>query len=276
MAAGRWPALDTVLDALRATPSRTGSVVVTFYGDAILPRGGSLALSDLLALMHRLGAAEGVVRTAVSRLASDGLLRGRRAGRRSFYELTDRGEAEFRAAVPHIYGEPHPAWDGHLHLAFPLSGADRTILEQAGYVLLAPGVLVSAVPVATAAATLLASGQGTALQELAGRAWPLDRLASDYEAFSDLVAPLEPVPKLEPLEAIAARTVLVHAWRRIALRDPRLPAALLPADWPGTAARMRCIMLYRALAKSSERWLDNADGADGKLPAGPNPTARFD
>ncbi len=275
MTIGRWPALDTVLEALRTTPSRTGSVVVTLYGDAILPRGGSLALSDLLALMHRLGAAEGVVRTAVSRLAADGLLTGRRSGRRSSYALTERGEAEFRAAIPNIYGVPHPAWDGHLHLAFPQPGADRIALEQAGYPMLAPGVLVSPAPIPTSAPTLLASGPAEALHDLVSRAWPIDRLAHDYVGFVALIEPLEPVPALEPLEAMAARTVLIHAWRRIALRDPRLPAALLPADWPGIAARDRCAALYRALADCSERWLDHAEGADGRLPSGPDPAMRF-
>jgi phenylacetic acid degradation operon negative regulatory protein len=36
--------------------------------------------------------------------------------------------------------------------------------------------------------------------------------------------------------AFAARFQLVHAWRAFLFRDPGLPAALLPDDWPGTAA----------------------------------------
>ena len=66
--------LAGLLDRLRTEPSRTGSMIVTVYGDAILPRGGEAAMADLLVLMRRLGAAEGVVRTAVSRLARDGWL----------------------------------------------------------------------------------------------------------------------------------------------------------------------------------------------------------
>jgi len=63
---------------------------------------------------------------------------------------------------------------------------------------------------------------------------------------------------LTPLEAIAARTLLVHEWRRIVLRDPGLPERLLPRDWPGAATRDLARGIYRALAGPSEAWLDAA------------------
>ncbi|MFG1316914.1 phenylacetic acid degradation operon negative regulatory protein PaaX, partial [Xanthobacter autotrophicus] len=37
-------ALDLILDHVRAEPSRTWSIIVTIYGDAIVPRGGSVWL----------------------------------------------------------------------------------------------------------------------------------------------------------------------------------------------------------------------------------------
>jgi DNA-binding transcriptional regulator PaaX len=39
-----------------------------------------------------------------------------------------------------------------------------------------------------------------------------------------------------PEQAFVVRTLLIHKCRRVLLRDPRLPAALLPLDWPGAAA----------------------------------------
>ena len=62
------------------------------------------------------------------------------------------------------------------------------------------------------------------------------------------------------------------------LRDPFLPEALLPADWPGAAARRLCADVYARVAPASERWLDaNASGEDGApLPAAPDViAARF-
>jgi phenylacetic acid degradation operon negative regulatory protein len=270
-----WPALDDVLAKLSTAPARTGSVIVTVYGDAVLPRGGSIALSDLLTLMARLGAPGGVVRTAVSRLAKVGLIEGRRVGRRSAYALTARGTAEFRAAVPRIYGRGQREWDGQLRLAFPEPGTDRTPLDNAGFALLAPGILVSPHDAPADLPWLQATGAPDTLQRLAARAWPLDRLGTLYQNFVEVFGPLAHTPAVSPLDAMAARIMLIHAWRRIALRDPDLPSGLLPAGWPGIQARSLCIELYTALAEPSESWLDQASCGDAPMPAGPNPASRF-
>ena len=51
------------------------------------------------------------------------------------------------------------------------------------------------------------------------------------------------------------------------LRDPLLPTSLLPADWPGRAARALCGEIYRALLPASEQWLDrHATNENGPLP----------
>ena len=67
-------ALDPVLAALRGAPSRTWSLIITLYGDAIVPRGGSVWLGTLLEFFRVLEIGDGVVRTAMSRLAADGWL----------------------------------------------------------------------------------------------------------------------------------------------------------------------------------------------------------
>lgn len=273
---GGWPALDAVLAHLGTAPTRTGSVIATVYGDAVQPRGGSLQLADLLQLMRRLGASDGVVRTAVSRLSKDGVLHGRRAGRRSAYALTPAADAEFRKAVPLIYGSGCQEWDGRLHLAFPEPGTDRSGLDAAGYALLAPGVLVSPWPAPGSVPALGASGPADTMRQLAARAWPLGPLADALTMFADAMRPLWPVPALEPLDAMATRIVVIHGWRRIALRDPRLPTGLLPADWPGRAARRQCTDIYAAVVPASEAWLDSASAGDAALPPGPDPRDRFE
>ena len=96
--------LPPILARLRAQPSRTGSLIITLYGDAIAPRGGVLWLGTLLEIFRALDIGEGVVRTAVSRLAADGWLARLRQGRNSFYRLAERGQAETDAATPRIYG----------------------------------------------------------------------------------------------------------------------------------------------------------------------------
>lgn len=270
--------LARVLAALRAAPSRTGSVIITVYGDAIAPRGGSIALADLLALMAALGAGDGVVRTAVSRLARDGWLDRERAGRNSFYRLSGHGVREFADAIPRIYGPLDTPWGGQLRLAFAEAGVERTMLEQAGYALLAPGVLVAPDTALSPASTpaLLGTGSAASMKDLAARAWPLAEVASAYEGF---VGVFEDVAaeagQLGSLDAMALRTMLIHEYRRVALRDPRLPPGLLPEGWPGTVARTLCLCLYTTLAPASERWLDASRNGSGPLPRGPDPVLRF-
>jgi phenylacetic acid degradation operon negative regulatory protein len=55
--------------------------------------------------------------------------------------------------------------------------------------------------------------------------------------------------------AFLLRTLLIHDYRRLLLRDPELPDVLLPSPWPGQAARLLCKEIYRRLLDASERHL---------------------
>ena len=63
------------------------------------------------------------------------------------------------------------------------------------------------------------------------------------------------------------RTLLVHEYRRIHLRDPQLPHSLLPHEWPGAAAYELSRALYaRVLPASEEHLAQVAARLDGPLP----------
>lgn len=276
--------LGPVLQHLRSEPSRTWSIVITVFGDAVLPRGGSLWVGSLLDIFAAMGIGGGVVRTALSRLAVDGWLQGNRIGRNSFYRLTSKGRASFATAAERIYGEPPRNWDGRFHLLLPPSlpgnGTEREALrgavERSGFGSVAPGVWIapSSTPVPEDAAALTrmeASTDLPAARQLARRAWPLPETAEAYRRFLDAFTPLrdwiEAGGVLADLDALTARTLLVHEYRRVVLRDPLLPPALLPEQWPGTGSRRLCAVTYQALLPASERWLDrNGRGEDGPLP----------
>ena len=67
-------ARETILGGFeKRRPLRAGSLIVTVFGDAIVPRGGSLWLGALLDIMALFGSEAGLVRTALSRLVQDGL-----------------------------------------------------------------------------------------------------------------------------------------------------------------------------------------------------------
>ena len=73
------------------------------------------------------------------------------------------------------------------------------------------------------------------------------------------------------------RTLLIHAYRRVLLRDPLLPAALLPLDWPGAAAYALCRDFYRLTHRCAERHLATTIAGAGKdfPPADPSFYQRF-
>ncbi len=271
--AGPQHPLARLILARWTEPSRTGSLIITVFGDAVAPRGGEMAVAALLDLLAEVGIRPGVVRTAISRLAGDGWLEGARQGRLSFYRLTERSRSEFASVERRIYGSPGRDWDGALRLAFPPQGVDRTGLEQAGFAVLAPGVLAG---LQDAPDALSASGNPALLRALAARAWGLEKLAALYRGFLDRFAPLsDGAAQLLPDEAMPVRILLLHDWRRIVLRDPGLPSGLLPEAWPGAEARALCIRLYSALAPASEQWLDHTQNRAGPLPKGPDPAERF-
>jgi len=264
-------ALEQILDHIRGEPSRTWSIIITFYGDAIVPRGGCVWLGTLLAFFHALGISDGVVRTAMSRLASDGWLERHRVGRNSFYRLADKGKETFRQAAERIYRPHPPRWRGHFELL--LAGAEdaadrerlRTLLGDARFGAPMPGLWIAPAgfPIPEGASGLLrlhAGGDRATNRTLAARSWPLEATGDAYHrfiaAFEPLRTAIDAGKRLNDLDALVARVLLVHEYRRIVLRAPILPAEILPEDWPGAAARRLCAEIYGHVLPGSERWLD--------------------
>lgn len=284
------PSLSRIVSRFKREPSRTGSLIITFYGDAILPRGGSVWLGTLLQFLDMLGTDGGVVRTAVSRLAADGWLDRDRAGRKSFYKLAKSGRERFETAVEHVYN-PHPSnWAGRFELLLIGNGADReasrSALAEAGFGSPMPGVWVAPsdapVPsVVEGAIRLEVSADNATGRQLAAASWSLERTAESYREFVKTFAPLEGwiggADKISPADAILARILLIHHYRRVILRDPLLPAGLLPSAWPALEARQLCARLYQAFLPASESWLDAyGESATGPLRSpGPELRRRF-
>jgi phenylacetic acid degradation operon negative regulatory protein len=266
----------------RARPLRAGSLIVTILGDAIVPRGGSVSLASLIRLAAPFGLSERLVRTSVGRLALDGWLRAARHGRLSYYALTALGRARFAAATRRIYAGSPVAWDGRWTLVLAPAG-DSDLREELlwqGYGAIAAGVLARPAPPENGAARALrrraalvfsaATGAGFD-RALIRASWDLPSLARRYRRFVALFAPvgraLERSRPIAPETAFMLRTLLVHEYRKIHLRDPLLPQSLLPRTWIGNAAYSLCRELYSAVFPAAEAYL-NAQAArrGGALP----------
>jgi phenylacetic acid degradation operon negative regulatory protein len=283
--------LARIVEQLRREPSRTGSIVITMFGDAIVPRGGAVWLGTLLAFFETIDIESGVVRTAMSRLAADGWLERNKVGRNSFYRLVKKGQQTFDAATRHIYDSQSSDWTGRFELLLIGSAGDRDAsrdaLKNAGFGSPLPGVWIapSGVPIPEEAATAIrleVSAEDDSGRRLLSESWPLDRTSDAYQKFIKTFEPLRGwIARRESFsdaDALTARILLIHHYRRVVLRDPLLPGALLPVDWPGRAARKLCGEIYRGLLPASERWLDrNGLNENGPLPkAGVELARRFD
>ena len=264
-------------------PARIWSLIVTLYGDAIVPRGGSLWIGSLIEIMALFGIDAGHVRTAVSRLSSDGWLSSTKQGRSSYYRLSHIGEDEFQRATQRIYSSI-PVRQGELRVALigPAvadAAALRNELKAAGFAAVSPVIHVG---IGHPPSSLQVPGlfvltpEDVEKRELAAMAWRLDEMAQAYRDFIARFSPLAAVLERQVLkydEALVARTLLIHVFRRVVLRDPGLPADLLPDDWSGEAARALAARIYAAVVGPSEGYLD-AHGRNEEGPL-PPPEARF-
>lgn len=263
--------LDALIDRLHNRGRlRVWSLVVTIFGDAIVPRGGKVPLTVLQEIMARLRIEPGALRTALFRLAKDGWVIREKDGRNSFYRLAGGGSHAFDLATRRIYAAGPPEWDGRWTVALAHPGAtgdEGASLKAAGFLRVAAGVYLRPETAGAAAAEqelagmLVIHGESAEHSEALPSLWPSEEIGKAYHAFDAAFRPLANAlggATLAPLDAMAARTLLIHDWRRIVLRDPGLPEALWPQDWPGERARATAREIYRKLAVPSERWLDQA------------------
>lgn len=276
---------------------QAGSVIVTVFGDGVLPRGGGIWLGSLIGLLAPLGLNERLVRTAVFRLAQDDWLEAVASGRRSDYRLTAAGRHRFMQASQQIYAPAPPPWDQRWRLitvagvlepdtrerlrralfwhGFGQLGGDCFVHPSADLAavfdsLAAQGLaqaLPSLLPLVAGNAGLPTSGDDA---DLVRRAWNLHDLGTAYQGFVQAYTPLLAqwsTQALDPATAFVTRSLLIHDYRRLLLRDPQLPGVLLPQQWAGHEARQQCRQLYALVLPPSEQHLDeHLSLADGQQP----------
>jgi phenylacetic acid degradation operon negative regulatory protein len=289
--------IDARLAALQGELTlRAKSLIVTVLGDALEAHGGALWLGNLIELVAPFGVNERLVRTSVQRLSRDDWLTGRLIGRRSYYVLTTAGRQRIRDSERRIYAGPRPVWDGRWHLVLTGLGAIgetprarlRRELRWLGFGVLGPNVFAH--PQADLEAlrnTLKALGlrdEVVAMEsrtealagvepshDLLGRAFDLREIAAAYGEFVRRFAPFRADVEaggIAPATAFRLRILMSHEFRRARLRDPGLPAELLPDAWVGGRAWTLARDLYEGLLEGSDAHLRAVATTDlGPLPA---------
>lgn len=279
-------------------PLRVGSLIITVYGDLLALRGGAVWLGNVINLLKPLGINARHVRTAVSRLNKDNWISPHQVGRKSYYSITDSGRRRFQNATPQIYAGPRSDWDQRWTLVilpdtnFGHKKINKDIavkeLGWIGFGKISKGILAHPMPdmrplertldhleirndviILQQASHELTSS--TALDTMVKGCWNLEELSELYQNFMERYRPVyhelfngdTPGPE----DSLLLRLLMVHEYRKILLKDPRLPNMLMPPHWEGNSAYQLCRNIYQLLLKSSEYYLSSTmETETGPLP----------
>ena len=259
---------------------RANSLLVTLYGDALASQKTPISLGSLIELAGLFGLSSRLVRTSAFRLTADGWFDVTRVGRRSFYGLSEVGRLRVVHAQRRIYDFAPLPWDGHWTLALidsQLKASTRQHLKRellwAGFGQLSSNVFAHPHADHPTLKDIIASTKthdqlvvlraqsidGYAERPLASVMQDTFKLAAVGEAWREFIRRFEPLQadaaSLPPATAFFSRILLIHEYRKVLLRDPQLPQALLPVDWQGDKARELCEALYRSFQPNSAAFL---------------------
>ncbi|MCX4671278.1 hypothetical protein OG453_32130 [Streptomyces sp. NBC_01381] len=261
------------------------TLLLTVLGEYVRYAGAERVWSRaVVGALGDCGVGEAAARRAVTRLVQEGWLRTEAVGRWTRLSLEPRLVALLTAWTHRLErAVEETPWHGEwqqLLLRVPADGwRDRALVEGQlafeGFGSLGQGVWIAADAGGVAAVRELLREQGLAPYavwlcsrsaepgELVGRAWDLAAVRAAHEEFLTRFRGAGSSPA-SPEEAFVLRTRLVHAWRATFERDPRLPGALLPPDWPGFTATRLFVDTWRAVREPADRrWARLAEDPRG-------------
>ncbi|HSL72181.1 MAG TPA: PaaX family transcriptional regulator C-terminal domain-containing protein [Longimicrobiales bacterium] len=266
--------------------ARAQDLVFTLFGEYLLHRSGPVWVGSLIRLLGALGWSPAATRTVLSRMSRHGWLTA--AAKRGHYALSGRARRLLEEGETRIYHPPRgQAWDGWWHLvAYSIPEEERARrdrlrvrLQWLGFGQLGNGLWISPHPLRDQIGGL-AQALGVRdhmeifraqhlgfsdVSQLVAYCWDLPAIGLRYRAFMarherayGRAHALVSRGALKPRDAFVRRFRLVHAYREFPLVDPYLPAALLPADWPGAAAAKLFEDYHELLTESAEAFVTAA------------------
>jgi phenylacetic acid degradation operon negative regulatory protein len=273
---GRFSAiLHPMLPDLQTVTQTKGSTqffVFNLFADYILPyKNGWAWTHELLYLLDLLGVSDQAARTTLSRMKKQGWFHTIREGRRSRYELTDKGRAIIAEGDKRIFETPIDNWNGEWHFVIyslpeekrPLRNLLRKKLVWFGFGNLAPGTWVCAhnrqpeieqivQDMGIGDYVSLFTGRRIGLmtdEQIVAKCWDLDTLEALYADFvqhwkARVAYFPDPIDEMSLEDRFCNRFMLTFDFQPFPRKDPNLPTVLLPEDWPGYRAR-RLFTSYR-------------------------------
>lgn len=285
---------DLLQDLAQQRPVRSGSLIISVFGDAIAHHGGSIWLGSLIDVMAPFGLNERLVRTSVYRLVQEGWLVAAKLGRRSYYRFTPMGLNHSQKTARRIYAADRASWNNEWTLVIPVHVSDdikdklKKDLSWLGFASLTSGVYahpglerrsldetiqelgVENDVIVMKALTEDVSSLGS-LKKLSYKSWDIANLENKYKTFLEKFRPvmveINQTKSLSYSQCFQIRTLVIHEYRRILLKDFDLPLDILPDDWAGQAAFHLRENIYKKVYAGAEKYIvANMESSEGSLP----------
>lgn len=263
--------VEAPVDDIDARPGSTASLLRTVIGLYLRRLGGWISAADLVRLAEELGMPAARARTGIARLKQRGLLLASHEGAIG-YRLNPAAAPMLERGDRRIFEVRQMRTDDPwclISFSIPESRRDlrhqlRRRLQWIGCGVVSPALWICPAHLEAEAESILtelgvreaAVLFRTAAPRVAGTLadavaawWDLDALRGEHETFHSALTGIGS-PNSDR-ETFAAYVRLIDSWRVLPYIDPGLPAALLPAGWPGQRS-------FDEFAELSQRWADEA------------------
>ncbi len=235
--------------------------MLTLYGDYVRHRGGEIGIGSLIVLLSNFGLSDQAIRSAVSRMCHQHILKVRRNGSKSYYSLTREGLELMQKGERRIFQRGENKWDRLWSIVVYFIPEEKReardrFRQELGWIGYGP------LTIATWASPhdltreveeivkklgikeyvrIFQSRQldGSDARSMLRRCWDLKRIHNKYASFIEAHRPrldahlerLKAGESIEPSECFVERFKLIDEYRRLPYFDPDLPEELLPPDW---------------------------------------------
>lgn len=236
---------------------RVWSIIVSLLGDLAQGPEDRIFGSALTQIIQPMGIKPEAIRVALHRLRKDGWIESTRSGRASIHFLTEFGRSQSARVTPRIY-DRDPVIPERWHLVVAEDGGSQQTLHDLllteTYVQIGKNVALGAGMLPRDCDDLVGFDVDalTAPGWLQSRICPPDLISACDSLRTDLLAVIDTRPQgwhPSAMQVATLRTLVVHRWRRVALRFPDVPPLFFPEDWAGPACRQAVFEMLDALPR---------------------------
>ena len=216
-------------DLIHFDTLKVWSVLVTIFGDLAPGPNDTVRGPELSALTSRMAIKPEALRVAIHRLRNDGWIASEKSGRVSYYRLSTVGRSETETARERVYGSPLSI-NADWHAV--LTERDLDEATSQGWLLVREGFyLVNHRPLPQKG-DFVTQITDTTLPDWIINAICAPAIQAKYFEFIAILKRVQdaPVPGC-PLDRVALRLLVLHAWRRLVLRNDLYMLGDLAPAW---------------------------------------------